>query len=414
MYLIPITVPIYKDDSGLKIATDWKRALELLRNSHGNKYGPIIVAAPWKYARESEQVLESVTLDNDDIDLIPVFSQEERLRSYWLNGIHKQVNKKISDIIPKVKMVHGTVEDSLRSFCYTALMQGVNAGIPAVFVQDQDVAATLRDSHKDDNLRLRLEAELQAIVHERHSRIAAASCGLSLLKGRGTVERYKPYAQRILQIEDTSYLSSEVISQGLVKERLSTLLQNTRPLRLAYCGRLVDIKGLDRSINIIHRAHELGANVTLEIIGGGPEEDSLKELADQLNISDKVTFLGPMPYDSSLLKRLGECDAMFFNPRMEETPRMIFDGYAAGLPLISDKIDYVIERSLADKAVIALPKNDDDAAVNKILELDHNRDLLVSYTEQALKAAIYHAADNWYARRALATQEMVEQHNRGK
>jgi glycosyltransferase involved in cell wall biosynthesis len=251
---------------------------------------------------------------------------------------------------------------------------------------------------------------LQAIAHERQCRIASAACGLTFLKGRSTVARYRQYAQSIFPFEDTSYLSSEIISPETVNNRLASLLQNSRPLRLVYCGRLVDIKGLDRSINIIHKSLAMGANVTLDIIGGGPEEYSLKQLSASLGITNKVTFLGTMTYGPSLINKLSEFDALFFNPRMQETPRMIFDGYAAGLPLISDGIDYVLERSDSDRAVIVLTRNDDESAADKLYELDKNREKLISYTKNALEAANYHSADNWYARRAEATHKMVEQH----
>ena len=76
VYLIPITVPIYLDGKRRLIATDWKRALELLRDSHGGRYGPLCVAAPHAPANESEQLLVEAHLAADDIEDLAVLCRQ--------------------------------------------------------------------------------------------------------------------------------------------------------------------------------------------------------------------------------------------------------------------------------------------------------------------------------------------------
>lgn len=176
MYLIPITVPIYKDGTDLKVATDWKRALTLLRDSLEGRYGPLVVAAPWADAASSEQPLEGASLFNDDIQLLPAFHHETRLRNYWF-GPHQKAMQSIYQLLPRVQVVHGCVEDALRSFCYSAFMQVANAHIPSVFVQDQDVVTTIRDFHRNHSLAQRQKAELHARLHERQCRKAISVAG---------------------------------------------------------------------------------------------------------------------------------------------------------------------------------------------------------------------------------------------
>ncbi len=409
MYLLPITVPIFKDGDRNLIATDWKRALNLLAASLGGRYGPIGVAAPWRPAADSEQVLVDATQSNDGVELIPTFDARERTRSYW-QGAHQQALQVVRDHLPKVQVVHGTAEEPFRPFCYTAFMAGVAARLPTVFVQDQDVASVLRALHRDSGVKRRLVAELEARAHEFQCQRAIKAAGVSFLKGKDTVARYQRFSTNIHPLEDTSYFSNEIVAQNVVQERLQSLLSKGRALRLGFCGRLITIKGVDRSLRIVAQARAAGAKVELHIIGGGPQEDELKALSRTLQLGDAVTFVGAMPYGPALLARLAQCDALLFNPRMEETPRMIFDGYAAGLPLVAGGIAYVQERALADQAAVVLPRDDDDAAAAQVLALDQNRQQVADLTAHALKAAHHHAADRWYARRAQWTHEMVERH----
>jgi glycosyltransferase involved in cell wall biosynthesis len=413
MYLIPITVPIYLDGTRRLIATDWKRALELLRDSHGGRYGPLAVMAPHLPASAADQVLVEPTPAGDEIELIPAFDDRLGARAYW-SAARKAVTAKLHALLPRVKLVHGTAEDPFRPFTWSAFMDAVRDDIPSVFVQDQDVASVVRELNRHDGVKQRLKAELHARLHEHHCRRAVTAAGVSFLKGRGTIQRYRDCSAHIEQVEDTSYFTSEIVGSVAVDERLRALLEGARPLRFGFCGRLVDIKGVDRSLRIVARARAAGANVALDIIGTGPDDATLKSLAAELRLGDAATFVGAMPYGPALLARLSQCDALLFNPRMEETPRMIFDGYAAGLPLVAGGIDYVHERADADHAAVVLPRDDDAAAAAVVVELDRDRARVAALTRQALAAAHHHAADNWYARRARWTAEMVERHWHGR
>lgn len=414
MYLIPITVPIYRSGDRLHIASDWLRALELLRDSLSGSYGRLCVAAPWLPVEESEQLTHEPHPEHDGIELMPLFDNRVRLAAYWM-GVHAQAVSLVARRLDQVQVVHGTVEESLRPYCYSSFMKAVAHGVPGLFVQDQDVVAVTRELHRHDGWKKRLVAEMYARAHEHQCRRAIAVAGLSLLKGRTTMQRYRGLSDRIHQIDDTSYLTSEIVERLRVERRLDSLLNTDRALRFGFCGRLVDIKGVDRSLRIVHRARAAGARVALDIIGSGPQEGELRALAAQLGLGpDVVTFVGALDYGAELLQRLARCDALLFNPRMEETPRMIFDGYASGLPLVAGGIEYVRERVEEDGAGIVLPRDDDDAAALRIVELDRQRSALVPLTEAALRAAVYHAADTWYARRAQWTHDMVARHRQAR
>ena len=126
-----------------------------------------------------------------------------------------------------------------------------------------------------------------------------------------------------------------------------------------------------------------------------------------------MRLLGARSYGPALLRDLAAYDALLFTPTAEDTPRMIFDGYAAGLPLIGAAIPYVQERAAEENAAVVLPSDPDEAA-RRLLALDQQRSLLAPLTQSAHRAGHYHAADAWYRRRAEWTHEAVARHDAAK
>lgn len=407
MYLIPITTPVYVEGDKTFVQTPWKRSLELLRDSLGGRYGPLVSAAPMAPAETSDQPL-SPAGPGEEIELLPLFERSMSAREYWKSGTHKATQAQLAPYMGADSVVHATVSDPLRPFSNTALQTAVKAGLPTVFVLDQDDATSMQDLVKDQGFKKRMKVRLIAKLFERQARRAASTAGLCFFKGAPTVARYGAIAQDLLQIENTSFLTEELPDEAPIRARLADLQKANRPLEFAFAGRLVALKGLDRSLALIAAARAEGANVRLSIIGGGPEEAALKALAGELGLADHVSFLGPMEYGPPLLNKLAEFDALLFNPRISETPRMLFDAYAAGLPIVADAITYVQEREAGEGATVSFPWNDDAAAVAAIVGLDRDRGRMSELTQNALAARVTHAADNWYKRRADATHAMVE------
>ena len=64
--------------------------------------------------------------------------------------------------------------------------------------------------------------------------------------------------------------------------------------RLLWVGRMLDWKHPHHAIEVASRIKNKGYNFTLDIIGGGECEEELKDLANKLDVADRVCFLGSM------------------------------------------------------------------------------------------------------------------------
>lgn len=101
---------------------------------------------------------------------------------------------------------------------------------------------------------------------------------------------------------------------------------------LMYVGRLSPEKNLPFLLEAVARACAACPNLTLAIVGGGNELDSLQQLATELGLTERqVRFLGRVPYERipSVL-RLAEA---FVIPSITEVhPFTLIEAMASGLP----------------------------------------------------------------------------------
>lgn len=406
MYLMPILVPIYLEGERRLVASDWKRALVLLRDSLEGKYGDLVVAAPWMNSdapEAREQTLDTIA-PGDGIRLEPTIDAQLGYPAFWLREARKY-HAQLDRWFRHVRVVHTGLDDPFRPLVEMPMAMAFRRAVPVVFVQDTDVVVQMHEL-AGDQLKKKARATVFSNVIERSVRAAAARADLSLLKGKALMNRYARFARNPREFHDTSYLSHEAAPEAQVRQRLATISQ-PRPLRLVYCGRLVARKGVATSVRLIELARRQGANVTLEIIGNGPEEPALRRQIEDAGLGGAVRLAGALPYGPALLRHLAEYDALLFTPTAEDTPRMIFDGYAAGLPLVGCAIPYVQERAEEEQASVVLPREPDETAAAELVSLDRDRRRLVALTEAALRAGQYHAADSWYKRRADWTHEAI-------
>lgn len=82
------------------------------------------------------------------------------------------------------------------------------------------------------------------------------------------------------------------------------------PHRLIHVGRLVKWKRVDRLIRAVKDLQNVFPRMELVVVGFGPEEESLKELAATLGVAENVNFVGGV-YDPLTLGRYLQASALY-------------------------------------------------------------------------------------------------------
>jgi len=105
------------------------------------------------------------------------------------------------------------------------------------------------------------------------------------------------------------------------------------PLKLIYAGRLLYWKGMGLGIRALAEARRGGANVTLTMVGSGPEERHWRRLVDDLGLGDAVTWAGWIA-QSELDELYRSHDALLFPSLHDSSGNVVLEAFNNALPVI--------------------------------------------------------------------------------
>ena len=168
-----------------------------------------------------------------------------------------------------------------------------------------------------------------------------------------------------------------VIPSGVDLARFRPRLRTSRPpherTRCLAVARLVERKELGNLIRAI--AMQEPGRVELEIVGGGPEEHRLRELAAALGVEGSVRFTGPLD-PAALAQRYREADLFTLVSPDESCGNVFAEAMASGLPIVGSAVGGVTELVRDGRNGVLVPPGDPLAlasAIRRLAELPRVR-----------------------------------------
>mgnify|MGYP005684517749 FL=1 len=79
------------------------------------------------------------------------------------------------------------------------------------------------------------------------------------------------------------------------------------------------------------------------VIGDGPERQRCEQLAQQLDVANRVTFLGWLAENADVAAVYRSARVFILNSRSEGGPRVTLEAMACGLPVISTPVGVMID-----------------------------------------------------------------------
>ena len=139
---------------------------------------------------------------------------------------------------------------------------------------------------------------------------------------------------------------------------------------LSVC-RLVEKKGIEYAIKAINLVKHRFSDINYLIVGDGPLKNNLQRLVMNLNLSDKVIFLGPKTSDE--VQRLMQESHIFLLPSvtsqsgdMEGIPVVLMEALATGLPVISTRHSGIPELIIDGESGFLVPEKNVEAIAEKL------------------------------------------------
>ncbi|MGB9597403.1 MAG: glycosyltransferase, partial [Candidatus Poribacteria bacterium] len=144
---------------------------------------------------------------------------------------------------------------------------------------------------------------------------------------------------RNMALKTTDKIDIKVIPDGVDLDKFYPSNQGKRDkIKILAIGRLIQRKGFDCLIKSIpHIVKNTEKDFCVEIIGDGPLRLELSNLAEKLNVSDKVIFSGTVPYDQ-LPEKYRQADIFVLSSYAEGMPLVVLEAMASGLPIVSTRV----------------------------------------------------------------------------
>jgi glycosyltransferase involved in cell wall biosynthesis len=167
--------------------------------------------------------------------------------------------------------------------------------------------------------------------------------------------------RELIQVEQVPSEKIEIMRNGLAEQEVSprqSILRKT----IGGAGRFVAWKRFDRFLRIAKHLIELDPEYQFFVAGGGPEEKSLRKLAQDLGVAENVSWQGQLPTLDGFFQGI---DFFILTSELEDLPMILVESMYHGVPTATIAVSEARE-SLADN-LLALNKNQKETEWAQIL-----------------------------------------------
>jgi len=132
---------------------------------------------------------------------------------------------------------------------------------------------------------------------------------------------------------------AEVIPNGLAPDEFYETALDIDAADFLFIGELRHLKGIDVLLEAIARLSKEKPDISVFIVGAGPDEITYRRMTKRLGLISTVTFAGAMPARTAFSR--GQC--LIMPSRAESFPYIVLEAAAAQLPIIATNVGGIPE-----------------------------------------------------------------------
>ena len=217
------------------------------------------------------------------------------------------------------------------------------------------IKGVLADEASHEHGRSRIALAIQARLEAWHVGRAERVITTSVYSSGRIAKFYSANPEKILVVP-------ELIDLDAWQRALYAARREEGPIRVLCVAHLYPRKGVD---TLLRAFAQVQAEAVLRIVGIGPERERLQNLAQNLGITDRVQFLGHLPFAALTAEYRNA--AVFALPTEQEGFGIVFlEAMASALPIVTTRVAAVPE-VVVDGVTALLVNPQDDAALARIL-----------------------------------------------
>lgn len=304
-------------------------------------------------------------VNNRFINTLPIINQIAVMTS-----LTQRLNEVVDIVKPDILHAHSPVLNAIPT-----LYVGKRKGIPVVY----EVRAFWEDAAVDHGtsnawgLRYRLTRGLETYALKRANAITTICEGLRNDIVKRGIDEHK--VTTIPNAVDLTQFSLDHPTDHSLKLRLG--LQNKRVI--GFIGSFYAYEGLEILLRSLPSLLPLYPDLHLLLVGGGPQENFLKQLSQTLGIQDKVIFTGRVPHEQ--VEKYYDLIEVLVYPRLSMrltdlvTPLKPLEAMAQGKLFIASDVGGHRELIRDGETGLLFKSGDPDALAKKIIYLFNTPDL---------------------------------------
>ena len=186
-------------------------------------------------------------------------------------------------------------------------------------------------------------------------------------------EMQKIYSRDVAVIPNGIDLESyeDLPTKEASRQRLAL---NNNDKIILFVGTLRPVKGLKYLIQAMNMVRQKDTKARLMLIGYGEERQSLEGLVKELDLGDRVTFVGKVP-NEKVPEYMAASDIFVLPSLSEGFPVVILEAMASGLPIVATKVGGLPEIVKdGENGFLVKPRGPEELA-DKVLALLENEEL---------------------------------------
>jgi glycosyltransferase involved in cell wall biosynthesis len=217
--------------------------------------------------------------------------------------------------------------------------------------------------------------------------------------GTPTYRAYRSLSPSPLLFFDTRLRASAVIARDELEARLARLMAGG-PLRLAFSGRLIAMKGADHLIEVARELRSLGVDYRLTIWGDGDLVPEMESRISRYGLRDRVELAGVRDFERELVGLMRRGVDLFVCCHRQGDPSCTYlETLAAGVPIAgyaNEALDGLLQCDAMGRSVNGPRPR---ALALLIRELDRERAAVAQQSRRAREFAAGHTFELTMGRR---------------
>lgn len=291
--------------------------------------------------------------------------------------------------------------NTISAFC-------LKLSIPCAYISEYSFKTGLQIIRANRaNFFIKLRRVLWLANQELKQRKAIKQASGVQCNGAPTFGAYSKINKNPMIYFDNRITASQFISTEALNNRLA-YLEKREPLRLAFSGRLIEMKGADHLIKVAHELKTLNIPFTMSIFGAGSLEKEMKETILSNGLDDFVKMEGILDFESELLPRIQDSVDLFVCCHRQGDPSCTYiETLACGVPIVgycNEAFDGILK--LAEVGYSVSMDNYKKLAI-LIGSLSEDRDTIKKLAYNSLMFAKDHSVENIFSKRMVHLKSLA-------